>query len=526
MLFGGTEFDGSEAAGGFERLAEAAAQVQGTTGAIGMSPDTIVQSPLQANAETDWPEQFSQILLATQFADGPDITELEQGRLDAARNISADNMPNNAKLNGWKPLNTKPRKPELWQAILERSSTARPKAWPIDAMVKWLQDNNPTQPLPMHLSPAPTSPAITTPVTAVALVAVDTSAADSAHKQRWSRVKFVRAIHIICDDDLKEEFRNRDRKLDRQEMDAKGKDSFWEKAAIVFNSGANFDICKSNKNADRFKNLSAAPTGFVVEASKLKYEFGVLRAALTKTLINFRKSGMGNDHEGDPEADPDQVYSADFRDFCQGDELLEYLYFMLSKHDLLDAATCDMPEESKFSSSSKRRVDANCAQPKPKRSRGQKNKKNGLHAKEIKKMLTSLPPLKLHKSKATAAAEAVQSFRQLLKGYHGLGKTLVKMECDLQNAKKEFHTANLAVMTDIDSDNTEVEDESQRRVKDAKSAVGRLERVVNAVRAQQAKLFDQLVDADIMCAAEDGVADDLSDLASSEGSEDEEDAAA
>jgi hypothetical protein len=54
MLFGGAEFGGAAAAAGFERLAEAAAQVQGTTGAIGTTSDTVVQSPLQANAQTQF----------------------------------------------------------------------------------------------------------------------------------------------------------------------------------------------------------------------------------------------------------------------------------------------------------------------------------------------------------------------------------------------------------------------------------------------------------------------------------------
>ena len=46
-------------------------------------------------------------------------------RLEAARKISITNKPTNDKLNGWKPLESKPRKDELWQAILERDSTKR-----------------------------------------------------------------------------------------------------------------------------------------------------------------------------------------------------------------------------------------------------------------------------------------------------------------------------------------------------------------------------------------------------------------
>ena len=80
----------------------------------------------------------------------------------------------------------------------------------------------------------------------------------------------MRAIHIICSEDLKFLFINRDRKLDRQEMDAKGKDAFWEKVAAVFNSDKHFDIDRQ-KGSDKFKTLSAAPTPYIADAAKLKY---------------------------------------------------------------------------------------------------------------------------------------------------------------------------------------------------------------------------------------------------------------
>ena len=51
--------------------------------------------------------------------------------------------------------------------------------------------------------------------------------------------------------ELSQEFVKRDRKLDRQEMDAKGRDSFWEKAAVLFNSEQNFDIPKCQVQARR-----------------------------------------------------------------------------------------------------------------------------------------------------------------------------------------------------------------------------------------------------------------------------------
>ena len=49
---------------------------------------------------------------------GPDIKDINMIRLEAAHKICITNKPTNDKLNGWKPLESKPRKDELWQAIL------------------------------------------------------------------------------------------------------------------------------------------------------------------------------------------------------------------------------------------------------------------------------------------------------------------------------------------------------------------------------------------------------------------------
>ena len=49
-------------------------------------------------------------------------------------------------------------------------------------------------------------------------------------------------------------------------MDAKGKDAFWEKVAIVFNSNKHFDIDRQKGNK-RFKTLSAAPVPYITDAA-------------------------------------------------------------------------------------------------------------------------------------------------------------------------------------------------------------------------------------------------------------------
>jgi len=180
--------------------------------------------------------------------------------MTAARAISGTNKPENNKLIGWKPLDTKPRKQELWQALLERDPNLKPKEWTIAKMVQKLIDlpAGTTGPEVAEVaSPeAALTPSDPPPVPVAAQKPKETE--EQSAKCRWSRNKFVRVIHIICSEDHKQPFIQRDRKLDRQEMDAKGKDSFWETAAQTFNSDIRFDI--SNKEDGRFKS-SVFPTG-------------------------------------------------------------------------------------------------------------------------------------------------------------------------------------------------------------------------------------------------------------------------
>ena len=79
--------------------------------------------------------------LAQGAGDWPKATEIDFTRLQAARaikdNVIKDGL-SNLKLTGWQPANTKPRKAELWWALMERDPTARPKNWGVEKIVQAL----------------------------------------------------------------------------------------------------------------------------------------------------------------------------------------------------------------------------------------------------------------------------------------------------------------------------------------------------------------------------------------------------
>ena len=272
-MFGAHQFEGAQQFGAMDALLEAAGQTGLELPAENSSPDAVPAVPVQRIEQTVAPADLQASPQA--IAEGPDIKTLDKDRLAEARKINHTNKPLGLKLGGWKPPQTKPRKQELWQVILERDSSQRPKNWAIESMVKYLIQAPLATPDEQEehgtTTPEPETPAVATNGnTALALVPAPAvpSTEESASKQRWSQIKFVRTIHIICSEDLKSLFINRDRKLDRQEMDAKGKDAFWEKVAIVFNSDNNFDIDRQ-KGSQKFKTLSAAPTPYIADAAKM-----------------------------------------------------------------------------------------------------------------------------------------------------------------------------------------------------------------------------------------------------------------
>ena len=69
----------------------------------------------------------------------PQRDKLDLVRLDAARQIQTGWVPSgftfHEKLSGWKPEASKPRQSELWQAIMERDPSQKPKHWDVKKCV-------------------------------------------------------------------------------------------------------------------------------------------------------------------------------------------------------------------------------------------------------------------------------------------------------------------------------------------------------------------------------------------------------
>ena len=483
-MYGQGEFADLHGAEGLQTLLEAADSAGPAHGA--QSPGLDAQGGHDvANADQIAASPDRQVTPRA-FEGGPDIKDLIMPRLEAARNISNTNKPASEKLNGWKPLQTKPRKDELWQAILERDSTKKPKNWQVNDMVKYLMNTSPTTPGAQGVVGNSEGQDTVVPET-TAIVATTTPPSTDAPgpKQRWSRNKFARVIGIICSDDFKNAFITRDRKLDRQEMDAKGADSFWEKVSLVFNSSKVFDIDRVG-GTERFKTLSGAPTAYTADAAKLKYEFGQMRASLTKAMVNFQKSGQGDDHaaeegEGGEGGEPAEapVCGSNFRDFCNGDELLEYFEFMLRKADLLDAATCNMPKEAQYSSDSKRRCTDQLPKPRPKK---HKTGKDSVAA--FMSAIRTLPSLKVHKSRVQQAAEKAHSIRMLVKTHAGLEKMVSKQELKLKDAELELERLHLQTPAE-ELDSSGDDDSPDTALKMARAKVKQMKQFLSLLKVKQ-----------------------------------------
>ena len=281
----------------------------------------------------------------------PSYVSLDQTKLAHARNISCDNAPGKTNLSGFKPATEKPRHRELWQAVMERDPTNRPKNWSMETCVKWLLDpaNKPSP----DSAPGGTGPA--GPEVAAEDERVGTKEDDgSAPRLRWSRNYLVRLLHVISS--LPKEFMDRNRKLGRLELDANSKDAFWEKAAQLFNSDTEFHLIKprSASHKSKYDKLSGAPTEYKALASKLKSEFGEFRAPFSKSMTSWKSSGQGaNPAPEKKDEDPNALYGADFENFTGGDLIQEYCFDLnIHNADLLTSHTCAMPKGAAFNATS------------------------------------------------------------------------------------------------------------------------------------------------------------------------------
>ena len=194
-MFMGGDFADSNMQGGLEFLAQAIMHDVDTSEPEN-SPSTTSQAAVQQTVQTNAHQEGGPEVpnpVAVQLTDGPEVASLDKDRLAEARRISDKNKPNNIKLTGWQPAQTKPRKQELWQAVLERDPSQRPKNWMIQDMVKYLLKH----PLPdSSIIPdsgvAPPPKPTASPVVPTGAPAVDSEDKQASSKQRWHRHKFVR----------------------------------------------------------------------------------------------------------------------------------------------------------------------------------------------------------------------------------------------------------------------------------------------------------------------------------------------
>ena len=291
---------------------------------------------------------------------------------------------------------------------MERDPSQKPKYWGMEKGVKWLANTPAVVQVAAEVTGTPVPPSAAGVATAEPGAAGDDDEEqldESGGKGlRWSRGKAARMIMAIASDELLCDFVDRDRKLNRQEMDSRGKDNFWEKLALVYNSDQTFILPVSKFGPHKYKGMTVSPTSYVADATKLKKEFADIRASLTKAVANWRKSGNGRDADpelgGEEASEGREIFSDDFQDFTHGDEILDLTYEVFTAKDILNAACCDMPEDSKASSQSKRLV-AELKQPKPTSETRKKHK--GIALADLKSVMHSMPPLKMHKSRVQKA---------------------------------------------------------------------------------------------------------------------------
>jgi hypothetical protein len=399
------------------------------TGSGGTAP-VIPGTPVQ-------PVVFEAVAVAVQpDKDWPDASKVDADKLSQARKIQPGYVPCHPKLTGFQPAKSKPGKNELWFAIMERDSSCRPASWAIEACVKKLLilPLGPTAHPEHSALPVVSSPPETDATAESA--AAESDVQPESQKPRWSRAKTIRLLH--CIHSKPGEFSSRDRRLNRQEMDAKGRNPFWHSMAQSFNSDEQFHILVCADDTARYAHFSAAPTSYIADADKLKTEFASLRTEYTKILLNFMKSGMGSGPDAEKVAeDPDAVHGSIFWDFCQGDAVIDYMHTLFTAAGIVDAATTEMPAGSGYSANKPRSCQS---QPKPTAAGGTGRGKRPI-AQDLKDILSSLPPLKFAKSARQQVCEQAHAMRQALKEQAGLEKLLANSTAKLDALAVEHHEA-------------------------------------------------------------------------------------
>ena len=133
----GVGFDaGSQVPGGrgvgLDTLCDVVDNLGSEAGRAGLSPAAAETRPDQDHP----PAEAAGGQGDTDTRECPPPESLDPQRLDAARQLKKGNpLWSSSSLTGWKPAKTKPSKLELWQVIMERDPTKRPKGWNVDKMM-------------------------------------------------------------------------------------------------------------------------------------------------------------------------------------------------------------------------------------------------------------------------------------------------------------------------------------------------------------------------------------------------------
>ena len=445
--YGAGEFDGYDGLGGLNLLQEAVAAQgverntpQASPAAPEVDTEEIVEVTCATVEATAAGEEVEEVVMEAQpQTELPTIASCDPLKLQAARDISKGKPISPANLTGWAPAKTKPRKQELMRAVLERDCAQRCKYWSVEKCVLFLL--NTTAMVTGAESVGAPDPAAAPAVQPAPAPTQKEAAQDGAEdtSSRWSKTKAVRLLHSIVKHKVK--FVARDKKLTRAELDAGAQHSCWEAICETFNGSETFDIITSKEGWDKYTSLGVISTSssYVLEREKAMKEFGTMRTQLTKCLVNYRQSGMGNDVDDDKRReDSTKVYSDTFFTFTNGNLVLDYMYELFLKYDILESATCEMPKDAQFGVNSKRPA----SDSRPRQVRHRRKGVQEEQGQQLKRILAALPPVQISKTRAEKVSAKAHAMRQQLKLEEALSKMADKYSLECLRLQRELSQTN------------------------------------------------------------------------------------
>ena len=173
----------------------------------------------------------------------------------------------NLKLVQWPEGASKPALSESREEILIRNPSARCKHWTLDKCTNELLG------LPHDCATS------------------KSCESSNAAKKNWSKIRDGPRL-ANCIIASKEEFLSRDKKKDRQDIDAGEIDPYWSKVAILFNDKDNLDVnCNRHPEEDEFDDFVFEHSGFVGTSKSLRSKHNDFRGDIEHGLVGYRRSG-------------------------------------------------------------------------------------------------------------------------------------------------------------------------------------------------------------------------------------------